>query len=329
MKVSVIIAAYNIEDYIERCLLSVINQTLKDIEIIVINDGSKDSTLKKIINISKKDNRISIINQENKGIMETRKIGLNTAVGKYLLFVDGDDWLELEALDILYCNAQKYNSDIVLYNTFWSYDTNKIPKNTFEKESEIIEKPLRTLFKGEVLPAIWAKLIKKSYICNNTIELPQNISFAEDLGIVASLFMNNPKISTVDNYLYNYYQRSDSITKSIDKRVLEINEAMEFIKAQLLKKGIYNDNKVYFEYMVYRVIYEWQFLNYNKFDFIHKSLHEQYTSRNIDVYNNKYIYEKIKQYPRGVKMRQNAYFKGYEIGKAYDKLRKFVKNIVQ
>ena len=89
MKVSVIVAAYNVENYIQRCLTSIINQTLKDIEIIVINDGSTDKTLYKINELVSQDSRIKVIDQNNQGIANTRKNGLNAATGEYILFVDG------------------------------------------------------------------------------------------------------------------------------------------------------------------------------------------------------------------------------------------------
>ena len=325
MKVSVIIAAYNIEDYIERCILSVIKQTLKEIEIIVVNDGSTDNTLERVKKLAQNNKNIRIINQKNKGLVEARKSGLKIAKGEYILFIDGDDWLEIDALEKLYINAKENESDIVLYNAFFAYEHNKKKLDIIKCNKNIINKPLEALFKCEILPAIWAKLIKRDYIYNNKIEFAKDISFAEDLAITSSLFMYNPKISIVNEYLYNYYQREDSITNSIDNRVLEIDKAIEFIKSQLIKKNIYDKYKLYFEYMIYIHLYEWKFLVYDKFDYIHKSLYQQYTNRNIDIYNNKYIIERIETYSRGLRIRQNAYLKGYQIGKVYDKLRKLVK----
>ena len=101
MKVSVIIPAYNIEDYIGRCLESIIKQTLKDIEIIVVNDGSNDNTLAIINVFARKDNRIKIVDKKNKGSIEARKSGFKVANGEFILFIDGDDWIENDCLEIL------------------------------------------------------------------------------------------------------------------------------------------------------------------------------------------------------------------------------------
>lgn len=132
IKISVIVPAYNIEQYIERCLISIKNQTLDDIEIIVVNDGSIDNTLSKIKKCSSGDNRIKIINKKNQGSIEARKSGLKEATGKYILFVDGDDWLEKDALNILYKKAEEDLADIVIYNAFDVYDN-------INKEKKIIK----------------------------------------------------------------------------------------------------------------------------------------------------------------------------------------------
>ena len=117
-EVSVIIIAYNIEQYIEKCIKSVINQTFKEIEILIVNDGSTDKTLSIINEWALKDKRIKIINQVNKGAIEARKAGLDKCNGKYVLFVDGDDWLELNAIERLYNEIEQDQADIVVYNSY-------------------------------------------------------------------------------------------------------------------------------------------------------------------------------------------------------------------
>lgn len=113
-KVSVLIAAYNVAPYIEKALNSVINQTLKNIEIIVVNDGSKDETLGIVESIAKSDNRIKVIDQENSGLGIVRNRGIMYATGEYVHFMDGDDFMDDRFLEMLVKNADKYNSDIVL-----------------------------------------------------------------------------------------------------------------------------------------------------------------------------------------------------------------------
>lgn len=325
MKVSVIIAAYNIENYIKRCLLSVVNQTLKDIEVIVVNDGSTDKTLEIIEEIQSKYNIVKIVDQNNKGSIEARKSGLEIAKGEYILFVDGDDWLELNALELLYNDANNNESDIVIYNAFFSYDDRK-EKSSVIFDDNLDKDYIKNLFLGKVLPCIWSKFIKLDFIKSNNIKLPSNISFAEDLAISASLFMYNPKISILRENLYNYYQRNDSITKKKNIKVLEVDKALSFIKDNLLEKNIYNKYKQEFEYMVYIYLFELWFLKeyYDEED-IGTKLYKQYKDRNIDINKNSIINKKIESYALSLKIRIKSYNKNYSYGKFYDNLRKLAK----
>ena len=135
--VSVIVAAYNIEGYIERCLNSIVNQTFKDLEIIVVNDGSTDKTLKKIQDIAEKDSRIIIIDKVNGGVNSARNTGLKKSKGEYILFVDGDDWLELDAIDKLYKNIKDRNLDVLVYNAYNAYNTEKKQLHTFLNDNSL------------------------------------------------------------------------------------------------------------------------------------------------------------------------------------------------
>ena len=117
-KVSVIIPVYNVEDYLEKCLDSVINQTLKDIEIIVVNDGSPDNSQKIIDKYRKKDKRIISVMKENGGQASARNLGIKKSHGEFLCFVDSDDWIELDMLEVLYNNAKENHSDIVTCDYF-------------------------------------------------------------------------------------------------------------------------------------------------------------------------------------------------------------------
>ena len=297
IKISVIVAAYNIDRYITRCLQSLICQTLKEIEIIVVNDGSSDRTELKIRDFEEMDSRIVLVNQNNQGSMEARKNGLNKAKGKYILFVDGDDWLEHNALEVLYTNAEKNNSDIVLYNAFKAYDDCKESFPTFDEKVDVYS--LSEILIGKIEPNIWAKFIKLDYIRSNNIQFPSNISFAEDLATSCSLFIFNPKVSIEKTPLYNYYIRPTSITNTINSKVLEIDNAFVFIK-RVLKYA--QNEKVY-----------------------SLALYQKYKRYNIDIYSNPYIKEKILSYPLGLRLRVQAYHHSYKLGQIYTRTRNLLK----
>lgn len=325
MKVSIIIAAYNIENYIERCLLSIVNQTLQDIEVIVVNDGSTDTTLEKIKEIQSKYNIIKIVNQKNKGAIEARKIGLEIARGEYILFVDGDDWLELNALELLYNNAIQNKSDIVIYDAFFSYDDRKEKFNVISDDNLDKNDYIKNLFLGKVSPCMWSKFVKLEFLKFNNIKFPSSISFAEDLATVASWFMYNPKISILRQNLYNYYQRYDSITNKKNSKVLEVDKAISFIENQLVERNIYNKYKEDFEYMVYVHLFQCWFLRYSDEEELGITLYQQYKNRKINIKDNIIISKKINTYPISLRMRIKSYDKNYKYGKIYDNLRSLVK----
>lgn len=324
IKVSVIVAAYNIEDYIVRCLESISFQTLKELEVIVVNDGSIDSTPAKVQQFITIDSRIILINQDNKGSIEARKTGLNQARGKYILFVDGDDWLELESLEMLYDNAEKNNSDIVLCSAFRVDKEQKLEIDTFSMD--LSDDSLMDFLIYKIRPELWFKFIKREYIWNNDIEFPQNISFAEDLATGCSLFMYTPRISTVNYPLYNYYIRQTSVTNTINERVMEINDAFSFIKEKLTSKGIYEKYRDAFEASIYLHIFSTWTLTYAQHERVYsKLLYRRYKKYNINIYSNPYIKEKLLSYPMALKLRIIAYHHSYRLGILYDKIRGLIK----
>lgn len=141
--VSIIVPIYNVEQYLDRCMNTLVNQTLKDIEIIMVDDGSPDNCPKLCDEWAKKDNRIRVVHKKNGGLADARNAGLDVAIGKYIAFVDSDDFVKTDMYETLYNNAEKENADTIycgFYN-FWNDD--KI------KEFRNVEKA--TIFKGDKL----------------------------------------------------------------------------------------------------------------------------------------------------------------------------------
>ena len=325
MKVSVIIAAYNIEKYIQRCIESVVNQSEREIEIIIVNDGSTDNTLNIINKVNELDDRIIVINKKNQGLIEARKTGLKYANGEFILFLDGDDWLENNCIEELYKTANDKKADVVLYNAYMVYDDRKEIFDTFiEKFIDDIKKnPVKNLLLLNISPTIWSKFIKKSFLEENNIEFPQNISYAEDLAAVLNIFINKPKIVCNEKRFYNYYQRNDSISNKISSKVLEIDDAIQFIKEKLVEMNIYYENKEEFEYTVFRHLLISKILRFNYLYPERKKVFQQYKARNIDINKNKYIIRDLSY--RNLKLRINLYNLNYSIATLCDKSLGYVK----
>ena len=140
IKVSVVIPIYNVEKYIEGCLKSICNQTLKDIEILCINDGTPDKSMKIVEKIAKKDKRIKIINKENGGLSSARNAGIDNAKGKYIYFIDSDDQLKENALEILYNKMEEEKLETLFFDAENVYENEESKNNAFLNDDYYIRK---------------------------------------------------------------------------------------------------------------------------------------------------------------------------------------------
>ena len=233
--VSVVIPVYNAEKYISRCIDSVIIQ--KGIkEIIIVNDVSTDNTSKIIENYAKNNSKIKIINQDNQGVSVARNKGIEQAKAEYITFVDSDDWLEPNAFKKVLNIIKKDSSDVVLTGFFDVYDHEWVKGIRGEEsikevpeESKFRNKNLDTLvllspFKGKeahkdlfyVGGGVRARFFSNEFIKRNNISFPDDVNCYEDDVFLYRTFLNNPKISVLNEPIYNYRNRLDSISKSKD-----------------------------------------------------------------------------------------------------------------
>ncbi len=215
--ISVIVPVYNVEKYINKCVDSIINQTYKNIEIILIDDGSTDKSCVICDEYIKKDNRIKVIHQENSGLSEARNTGIKIANGKYLAFVDGDDYILEGMLEYLYNLINETNSEISVCNFFryWNEDKKIIDYDISSKRIVLKkEQALKEILKNDLLKSFaWNKLYKKSLFEN--VRYPKNMKM-EDVATTYKLISNSEKIVIGKDAKYYYVQREGSIlaTKS-------------------------------------------------------------------------------------------------------------------
>jgi len=241
-KVSVIIPVYNVEKYLRECLDSVINQTLKDIEIICVNDGSTDNSLPILKEYAQKDERIKVIDKKNEGVSVARNVGLECANGIYILFLDADDYFESTLIEQSYDYSVKMNSDICIFGA------NEIDFNNTKKamwyNSLLVNSSNVSLFQMMMLQTFcWNKMYKLSFLKKYNIKFPNNIKTAED-GIFCILgFINDPKYALLNVSLYNYRKNPDSQTVKNAERCLESDfDAFTYLtnlsEFKSLKRGI-------------------------------------------------------------------------------------------
>lgn len=234
-KVSIIVPVYNVEKYLTRCLDSLINQTLQDIEIICINDGSKDNSLKILERYAALDDRIQIINQKNRGQSVARNNGIEIAVGKYIGFVDSDDWVDLDFFENLYNAIEKYNCDIAVAGIIRLHKLNKKFHLKFDKE--IITDDINTKFELCDVPElsyVWNKIYKKEVLLQHQLKFEEGIFF-EDVIITPKMLFYMGKMVTVPDTYYYYWRNPNSIVANRSEKankdsIYAYNKALEFIK---------------------------------------------------------------------------------------------------
>lgn len=248
IKVSVIIPVYNVENYLKKCLDSVINQTLKNIEIICINDGSTDNSLKILEEYSKKDNRIIVLNQENQGQSIARNNGLKIAKGEFIGFVDSDDYISLNFYEKLYNSAKKYNSQIAVADIFRFCDKTNNDKYILKikKEENTVNKNLK--FKYCNVPRccyIWNKIYKREELLKTNIRFKENKKFEDVIWLHKILFLLKG-LSTITGATYYYRNNSTSTVnlkneKTDNEHRENEKEAIEFVEKHGIKIAKWRD----------------------------------------------------------------------------------------
>ena len=253
--VSIIIAAYNEEKYIKRCLESVQKQTYKNIEIIVVNDGSTDNTEQICKEFSKKDSRIKYFSQENMGLPRTREKGLKEARGKYIQFIDSDDWCELNRTEALVEAIEKNDADIVFSSAYRHREDGiavicNLPIGegcySVDELKSIYLKPLFGDMKKDKLITtgyVWCCLYKKKVVEN--ISFFDEIVLHEDEIINLQAMNNSKKICVISDPLYNYNRRLNTLSKKNTywKGYWENMSAMYYVKMAIGKKIFVNDDE--------------------------------------------------------------------------------------
>lgn len=236
MKVSVIIPVYNAQAWIDRCLKSVVDQTYRNLEIIVLNDGSTDKTLEILKKNSVQDERIKIINKENSGTYLTRKMGIRKSVGEVIFHTDADDYLEPCAIELLVRKMNETNSDIVIGNNYELQNGkkkliwNKLPLK--QNQLELV----KSLLNNDIKSYIWGKLFKRELLTDINYDVPQLLQ--EDVLANLHIFLNKKvKVALEPTPIYNYIIHKNSANSSRNPVFIENVFAFIEITQKLLNEA--------------------------------------------------------------------------------------------
>ena len=250
-KVSVIVAAYNVEKYIEECIISIEKQTYKDIEIVLIDDGSKDTTCDICDRLEKEYHNVIVRHIENRGVSKARNIAIEIASGKYIFFVDGDDCIEENMIALMMEKIKKENADLCICNYYNYYKGIKeIAK--FNTKTELDrDQSRRELFKNDSIRGFTCnKVFKSKIIKDNLICFNENISMCEDLLFCFNYIQYIKKVVTINIPLYNYRMRKSSALNADNKKNISVFEA--FNEMERIDPNIYKYNKDFYTYLFFK-----------------------------------------------------------------------------
>lgn len=269
-KVSVIVPIYGVEKYIERCARSLFEQSLNDIEYIFINDCTPDNSIKileaTLADYPGRKHQVKIINfNYNQGAAKAREVGMKTARGEYIIHCDSDDWVVPNAYEILYINAVKTNSDMVICD--WFETDGKIHKHFKQNIPSSLqnEEILKGMIKRSIAASLWNKLVRKSIIQSNNIIYPTE-HMMEDVALSIQLTFFCNKINYIPKPLYYYYNNESSICKKADvetslKRYNQschnVDIVIEFLKKESLI-NIFSNEVIILKY--YPRIFIWKLM---------------------------------------------------------------------
>ena len=286
-KISIIIPVYNVENYLKRCIDSILNQTITNFEVIAINDGSTDNSLKILKEYALLDKRIKVINKKNEGVSVARNIGINNSKGQYITFVDADDYLEKNALEIMLNIIKKENVDIVRTTYYRIIDNNKSyeTKNNYNGLYKLNKKHrnniIDSILKQNLKSYLWLLLIKKELIIKNNIYFEKELYVHQDLDYYIKLFKYAKNVYFSDSltYYYVYNELGSKNIKNIKRNIISnINLSKKLLNIlDKSKKGLiyllsinltfnyfnrlYNEDKILFNNIYNNLLNNNEFLN--------------------------------------------------------------------
>lgn len=236
VKVSVIVPVYKAENYIHRCIDSILAQTMPDFEVLLIDDGSPDKSGDICEEYAKKDSRIIVFHKNNGGVASARQWGMDHAKGDYLIHADPDDWVDSNMLEDLYNTAINNNADVVTCDFYYEIGHKSIycqqkPSSTQSNDM------LKSILLDQLHGSVWNKLIKTE-LCNKyNIVFPENMTYMEDTFVVCSLFMHQLKVEYVPKAYYHY------------DKVINVNSLSRQSEKSLSIKGI-NSLAYFIDYFI-------------------------------------------------------------------------------
>lgn len=214
--ISIIVPVYKSEKYLPICIDSILNQTFKNFELILIDDGSTDGSGIICDEYASKDNRICVIHQQNSGVAIARNNGIKIAKGEWIGFVDSDDWIEPETYDVALKSALENKAELVQWGICVNVNERIVKTKKYKKGFFVPENDATYLE-----PSMWHKLVSKKLICDNKIKFPENITLSEDRYFAFLCYLYSSKNYALDNNFYHYRMTVNSATHNMTEKNIQ------------------------------------------------------------------------------------------------------------
>jgi len=267
--ISIIVPIYNIEKYLVECIESILSQTFFDIEIVLVDDGSIDSSGLICDEYALKDDRIKVIHKKNDGLVRARKSGLKATTGEYIAYVDGDDWIEANMIERLYTTLTERNVDIVMCGRYEDIGDTHRPINHGISEGRYDKQDLLNsvypnmivngaFFEWGIFPGVWDKLFKRECLEKYQMAVDDRLTMGEDAACTYPALLNVNSIYVLHECLYHYRQSSASMVKKdvdVDLQRKRFNILFNSVNASFEKyKEIYDLRKQWKEYILFLMV---------------------------------------------------------------------------
>lgn len=236
VEISCVVPVYNGEQFLSRCVDSILDQSFENFELILIDDGSTDSSWAICEKYAKKDNRVRTIRKENQGVSATRNCGLKNAAGHYICFIDCDDWVEKDYLSILHQSIVSFDGDCARCNHVEHFP-NRLENKHYLPESDR-NGNLNRLMVDELPGMIWCRLIRRNFLLENDIYFDESIGFGEDTIFVSRIYLATEKIVSVEDELYHYNRSNES--SAIGK--MNIEKERFFVASNKALERLFSDH---------------------------------------------------------------------------------------
>jgi glycosyltransferase involved in cell wall biosynthesis len=283
-KISVIVPVYNVEKYLDKCVQSILNQTLNNMEIVLVDDGSTDKSGEIVNFYAEKDSRIKVIHQKNQGVSVARNQGLLVATGEYIAFIDPDDWIDNSMFEKLYCEAIQNDCDVVI-SCFFREDINNNKSikifHPFQSNKLLLKDDIRDDICSQLLmngffTAVWDKIYRRSFLEKYKIRMYHDVIFREDYFFNMDVFGFAERVKYLPIAFYHYRNTPNSASRKYYKNLFQFDVNLYNKKRQYSNQWFTNNEK---------------YLNKVSYDFLMDAYNNAirvYSKNNIDGIKNKW-----------------------------------------